>query len=154
MANELGVIRSELPSMNQESIDKIRFVESLNSKHPQVEINTSHIIHGGMYARTIFIPAGVLLTGALIKIATILIIQGDVVVYIGKTAIELNGYNVFPARSNRKQAFATKTDVYLTMIFPSKTNNIEEAESEFTDEIDMLISRKNSMNNEINITGE
>ena len=120
---------------------------------PQVEIDTSHIIHGGMYARTIMIPAGVMLTGALIKIATLLIVQGDVLVYIGDKTIELTGYNVLPASANRKQAFFAKTNTFLTMIFPSQATDIESAELEFTDETNMLISRKNSFN-KIIITGE
>ncbi len=152
--NELRIIGNSLPAMSVEAIDKVRILELGNSQLPQIDINTSHVIHGGMYARTIMIPAGVLLTGALIKIATILITQGDVIVYIGDKAIELSGYNVLPASANRKQAFVTKTDTFLTMIFPSDANNIEAAETEFTDEVDILISRKYPSSNEIIITGE
>lgn len=154
MGNELKNLRDYLPSMSEDSIGKVYQIESMNAQLPQVGINTSHVLHGGMYSRTIMIPAGVLLTGALIKIPTLLIVQGDVLIYIGEKTIELSGYNVLPASANRKQAFATKTDTYLTMIFPSDSKNIEDAEMEFTDETDMLISRKNSLNNEINITGE
>jgi hypothetical protein len=129
--------------MNDDSVNKVRSLESLSLKSlPQVEINTSHIIHGGMYARTIMIPAGVMLTGALIKIATLLIVQGNVLVYIGDETIELSGYNVLPASANRKQAFLAKTDTYITMIFPSNAKDVETAEMEFTDEADILISRK------------
>ena len=35
----------------------------------QVPIETRHVLHAGMYARTICIPAGVLITGALVKVA-------------------------------------------------------------------------------------
>lgn len=140
--------------MDGESIDKVRALESENAKLPQIYINTSHVLHGGMYSRTIMLPANTLLTGALIKISTILIVVGEVVAYIGDKTIELKGYNLLPASANRKQAFVTKTDAYLTMIFPSDAKNIEDAESEFTDEINMLISRKDSSSNQIIITGE
>ncbi len=153
MASELSVFLASLPAMNGEAIDRVRSLESLAMQAPQVEIDTSHIIHGGMYARTIMIPAGVMLTGALIKIATLLIVQGDVLVYIGDKTIELTGYNVLPASANRKQAFFAKTNTFLTMIFPSQATDIESAELEFTDETNMLISRKNSFN-KIIITGE
>lgn len=143
MTHELSVVRRHLPAMNDDSVNKVRSLESLSLKSlPQVEINTSHIIHGGMYARTIMIPAGVMLTGALIKIATLLIVQGNVLVYIGDETIELSGYNVLPASANRKQAFLAKTDTYITMIFPSNAKDVETAEMEFTDEADILISRK------------
>ena len=154
MSNELVAIHEYLPSMSEHSISKVRQIEALNAQVPQIDIGTSHVIHGGMYSRTIMIPAGVLLTGALIKIATLLIVQGDVLVYIGDKTIELSGYNVLPASANRKQAFVTKTDTYLTMIFPTDARNIKDVEMEFTDESDVLISRKDSSNNEINITGE
>ena len=139
--------------MSEESIDKVCHLESESKKLPQIEINTSHIIHGGMYARTILLPANTLLTGALIKIATLLIVQGDVIVYIGDDIIELSGYNVLPAQAHRKQAFTARTDTYMTMIFPSTAKNIKIAESEFTDEADMLLSRKHCSYNQIIITG-
>ena len=39
---------------------------------PQVAIQTTHHFHAGLYSRTIRIPAGVMITGALIKIPTLL----------------------------------------------------------------------------------
>jgi hypothetical protein len=154
MAGELQ-FHSHVPAMSDESIAKVQAVENYSAKElPQIDIDTLHVIHGGMYSRTVLIPAGVLITGALIKIATLLIIQGDVLVYIGDKTIELSGYNVLPASSHRKQAFLAKTDTHLTMIFPSDASTIEEAETQFTDEVDALMSRKNSLGNKIIITGE
>ncbi len=152
--SELRIIGNSLPSMNKEAIYKVKVFESEVSKLPQIDIATSHIIHGGMYARTILIPAGAVLTGALIKIATILIVQGHAIVYIGNDSVEMSGYNVLPASANRKQAFFAKADTYLTMIFPSGAKDIDTAEMEFTDEINLLISRKGLSSNEIIITGE
>lgn len=145
--NELVHSSQHIPSMTSEMIDKVRKLESYSLDMPQIDVATSHLIHAGMYARTIVIPANIMITGALIKIATIIIVQGDVIMYIGDESIELHGYNVIPAQPNRKQAFIAKTDTYLTMIFPSDAKNIYDAEDQFTDEADMLISRKN-------ITGE
>lgn len=148
------LISNQLPSMNERSIDRVKILESECRKFPQAEIDTGHIIHGGMYARTILIPAGVLLTGALIKIATILILHGNAIAYIGEKSVEFNGYSVLPASANRKQAFLAITNTYLTMIFPTSEKSVENAELEFTNEVDLLISRKNSQNNKIIITGE
>lgn len=142
--NNLAI--SKIPAMDNVAIEKVRRLEELALRLPQVEIPTAHVIHAGMYARTIMIPAGILLTGALIKIATLLIIQGDVTAYIGDQTLELQGYNVLPAAANRKQAFVAKTDTFLTMIFPSKATCVRDAEEEFTDEAEALISRK-ALNN-------
>jgi hypothetical protein len=152
--NELANIENYLPAMHIDSIDKVRELESFSADLPQIDIATFHIIHGGMYARTIMIPAGIVMTGALIKLATLLIIHGDVIVYIGGKAIELSGYNVLPASANRKQAFITKTDTNMTMIFPSSSHTVQDAEEEFTEELGLLLSRKFPQSNKIIITGE
>jgi len=90
----------------------------------------------------VMVPAGVLITGVLIKIATLLIVQGDALVYIGGEPTRLNGYNVVPAAAGRKQAFIAESDVYLTMIFPTDALDVDEAERQFTDEVELLVSRK------------
>ena len=138
--------------MSAQAIDKVRKLEGLCLQLPQIDIETDHVIHAGMYSRTIMIPAGALLTGALIKIATTLIISGEVIVYIGDESIDLKGYNVFPAWANRKQAFLAKTDTYVTMVFPTAAKSIEEAEAEFTDDADKLMSRRDTSINKLSIT--
>lgn len=150
--SRLAVTQGRIPTMTSEAIEKVAAMEKLSLQLPQVDIETSHILHGGMYARSIMIPAGVMLTGALIKIATILIVSGDVIAYIGDETIELTGYNVLPASANRKQAFVAKTDVYMTMIFASNALSVAQSEEQFTDDANRLLSRQ--MNNKVTITGE
>lgn len=134
--------RPHIPAMSPRAIDNVRRLEEVALTCPQVAIPTDHVLHAGLYARTITIPAGVVLTGALIKIATLLIVQGDAVVYVEGGPVELRGYNVLAAAAGRKQAFIAETDVNLTMIFPTQAKTVEEAETEFTDEADRLFSRK------------
>lgn len=143
---------NSIPAMSTAAIDKVRQIEALALKMPQVDIGTQHIIHGGIYARTVMVPAKTMITGALIKVATLLIIQGDAIAYIGDKSLELRGYNILPASAMRKQAFIAQTDVYLTMIFATDVQGVKEAEEQFTDDSDSLISRH--MKNEIIITGE
>ena len=137
------VPRPAISAMSPRAIDNVRRLEEMALTCPQVLIETDHTFHAGMYARTIIIPAGVVLTGALIKIATLLIVSGDALVYVEDgPPLELRGYNVLPAAAGRKQAFVAQTDVSLTMIFPTQAKTVEEAEEEFTDEADRLFSRK------------
>lgn len=140
--------------MSQEDVLKVRKLESIILDMPQETLATHHIFHGGMYARTIMIPAGVILTGALIKLATMVIISGDVTVYVGDKASELSGYNVLPASAGRKQVFLAKSDTWVTMIFPSDAATVADAEAQFTDETDMLASNREVCKNSITITGE
>ena len=152
--SNLTVTSNRIVSMSVEDVEKVGAIQNEVLKLEQVKMATDHILHGGMYARTIMIPAGVILTGALIKVATVLIVSGDALVYREGKAHEIVGYNVIAASKHRKMAFVARSDTYLTMIFPSKADSIAQAEEEFTDEAHILFSRANDALNNITITGE
>jgi hypothetical protein len=152
--SNLTVSEKRIATMSESAIEKVRTFESLMAERPQEEIGTDHVIHGGMYARTVKIPAGVAITGTEIKVATLLVLQGDALAYTDDGAIELHGYNVIAASAGRKQVFVALTDTWLTMIFPSAATSIEQAEDEFTDEANMLITRRGIGKQTIVITGE
>jgi len=130
----------------REGVEKVIQLEQQLAALPQVPIDTFHLFHEGMYARTIMIPAGTALTGAHITIPTLLIINGHVNVTIGDQAINVCGYQVLPAEANRKTAYHAIEDTYVTMIFPSDAVTIEDAENQFTDEADRLMSRNGNVN--------
>ncbi len=137
-----GGTTAHLPTMGQNEVDAVRRLEQAALALPQVPIPTDHVFHAGMYARTIKIPAGVALTGAEIKIATILIISGDVLIYGEKGPVRYAGYHVALGQAGRKQAFYALQDTYLTMLFPTGATTVDAAEREFTDEYEKLFSRK------------
>jgi hypothetical protein len=60
---------------------------------------------------------------------------------------------VLPAAAGRKQAFLAQADSHITMIFATAARSVAEAEREFTDEADNLVSRR-AGGNRIVITGE
>jgi len=132
--------------MAPEAIERVRMLESQLAELPQVEIDTHHSLHGGMYARTITIPAGVALTGALMRVATLLIISGDADIFIGSKVIRFTGYNVLQAAAGRKQAFYAHKDTQVTAIFPTSAKTVEEAEDQLTEEASQLLSRKQDRN--------
>ena len=121
------------------ALEKVMTLESELLKQEQVPVFTHHVLHGGMYTRSIFVPQGTVMTGALIEVATVLIIVGEVLVYIGSEVVELSGYNVVPAAKHRKQAFVAKSDVYMTSVFPTEATTIEQAEQQFTSEFEKYI---------------
>jgi hypothetical protein len=143
-----------IPAMGAAAIAKVRHLESMARRLPQVAIETRHVIHAGLYARTIVVPAGVMITGALIRIATLLIVEGDVIVYVDGVPVHVQGYAVLPASAGRKQAFVAQADTRLTMVFPTSAKTVEQAEREFTDEIYLLGSRHGAAANHVVITGE
>ncbi len=131
-----------LDALSSVALETVRRFETEALKHPQVPIRTEHTFHAGLYARTILIPAGVVLTGALIKIPTLLIVHGDVQVTTSEKPIRLTGYTVLEGAAGRKQAFVALTDTHLTMLFATTAPTLEAAEAEFTDETALLLSRR------------
>lgn len=129
--------------MTAAGIGRVRAFETAARALPQVDVPIDHVLHAGMYSRTAFIPAGVTITGALVKVPTLLVVTGEVLVYIGEDApLRLSGHNVVPAAAGRKQAFHAISAVALTMVFPTPARTVEEAEAEFTDEAHLLQSRR------------
>lgn len=144
----------EISSMDENSINNVCDFQKFLLGYPQVSLDTNHVLHGGMYARTLTIPQGTVVGGALVKVPTILIVQGNCRFYDGNSTIELFGYNVIPASAHRKQIVYACENVMVTMIFSTNATTVEEAEIEFTDEVSSLMSNNNLANNEFFITGE
>ena len=138
----LVAAESRIPAMTAQAIDKVRELEAITRDLPQVEIATDHVLHGGMYARTICIPAGVVLTGVFIRVPTLLVFDGNATVNAGDDATTLVGYHVLAASAHRRQAFLAHADTRLTMVFATQAKTVVEAEDEFTDEAHLLFSRK------------
>ncbi len=135
-----------LPRMKAEDIAKVSAFEAEAMKQPQVALVTEQTLHAGMYSRTVKIPAGVRITGALIRVPTLVIVNGDATVYAGEEFLRLNGHAVLNADAGRKQIFEAHSDTYLTMIFATAALTVEEAEEEFTDEVDLLQTRQGLLN--------
>lgn len=133
-----------LKASTPQALAVVRALEEHSLAHmPQVDIETTHSLHAGCYARTIRIPANVMLTGALMKIPTLLVFSGDADVIVGDHSERLTGYHVLEGAADRKTAFIAYADTWLTMSFATQATTVEEAEREFTDEYERLMSRKN-----------
>lgn len=152
--NELADVRPFLPAMTEQAVAAVREMESRLKQREQVPIRTDHLIHGGMYARTICLPAGAALTGALLKVATVLIVHGHCTVFAGEDEIHLSGFNVLPGSAGRKTAFLAHSDTHMTMVFPSDAKSVADAEDQFTDEPSLLMSRHDGAGDTVTITGE
>jgi hypothetical protein len=143
-----------LTPASQETLEKLALMQRALLSVEQIPIATEHILHGGMYARTIRLLPGVVMMGSLIKRPTLLIFNGYGSVLAGSERIDLAGYNVLPGCAGRKQLFVTGGPIELTMIFATNATTVEEAEDEVFAEADLLMSRKDSRGDTITITGE
>ena len=154
MSTHLQTITAALVPPSPEKLNKLALVQDGLLTFEQIPIATEHLVHGGMYVRTIRLQPGTVMIGSLIKLATVLIVNGATSVLIGDDRVELEGYNVIPGCAGRKQLFLTRGEVEMTMIFPTKAKTVEEAEDEVFAEADLLMSRRDSSNDTITITGE
>jgi hypothetical protein len=153
---------SVIPAMSVASVEKVRRLTDLSLKHlPQIPFVTEHRLHAGIYTRTVTIPArpfgakGTVCTGVLVKIPTILILCGDVIVYMGEgeEPVHVNGQRVFLGSPGRKQAFLSNGEYTMTMCFATDAKTIAEAEAQFTDEVELLCPLSETERHDI-IVGE
>jgi hypothetical protein len=133
---------SFLPPTPPEILEAIYAIEERERDKPQINPEMEHHFHAGMYARTCRLPAGGLWVGVLIKIPTLLIVNGGCFVLAGDRWYKIEDYQVIQATAGRKQVYATFRPTEITMIFPTSSITVEEAEDEFTDEAMNLLSRK------------
>lgn len=130
-----------------------RFAEALREL-PQVPFITEHLLHAGMYTRTVRLPAETAAAAVLIKLPTVLIFYGEAKVYSDDEVIHVSGYSVLPGSAGRKIAFFTISDVAMSMIFPTTAQTVDEAQKQFTDEYDLLVPLSRADEHVVLITGE
>lgn len=151
---DLQLSGQSIGPMSAEAVDNVRRLEAEVLKLPQVDLAYDHVLHGGMYARSTMLPAGMVLTSVPIKIATILIVQGEGLIYVGsERPLHVSGYTVLPASAGRKSAIYAQSDLWMTMLCPTEAQTVAEVEAELTDEADRLASRRAAAGNQARITG-
>jgi hypothetical protein len=145
---------TRLAPSSPEAIGKVeRFTEALKQL-PQTVFITEHLLHAGMYTRTVRLPAGTACAAVLIKVPTVLIFQGEAVVYSNDEVIYVTGYSVLPGCAGRKIAFVTQSDVAMSMLFPTTATTVDEAQRAFTDEHELLVPLSKMDEHIVLITGE
>lgn len=150
--NSLTVASDLLPATAPEALPKIAAVEAKMRRMPQITPRMEHLLHAGMYARTCRVNAGDAFVSVMIKVPTVLIVNGWARVFAGDCWYEVQGYRVIPASAMRKMIYVVEEPTEITMIFPTEAATVEEAEAEFTDEAASLLSREQG-NDLVTITG-
>lgn len=130
------------PLSHMASPETVRELERHLLELPQVDLGSAHVVHGGMCARTIFIPALTVLTGALTNCDNICVMHGDITVTTDDGPLRLTGFHVLPARAGFKRAGMTHADTYWTTIFKTDKTDVNEIENDMTPEADMLQTRR------------
>ena len=108
------------------TLDKVEALESLILQVPQVDLQTKHELSGGVYARTIFIPAGTVLTGARHKKDHVNIVFGDITV---------------STDDGMKRVGFAHSDTAWTTVCQTGLTDIEAIEEELVEEAERLQTR-------------
>lgn len=137
-----GIAFATLGAPSDSTLEAIKAAEEIVGASPQTEITTQHTLHAGMYARTMKLPAGHVLVGALIQVETIVVFDGDADVLAGDASVRLTGNHVIAASAMRKQIYKAHSDCYITAIFATDAKTVEEAEEQATQEFKRLASRR------------
>ena len=154
MTQELVTTGNVLPPTPPEIIEKIKAIEERIRPHEHtLQVQMEHLLHAGTYARTCRLGAMMVITSVLMKIPTVLIVNGECAVFAGHQWHTLTGYNVIPASAGRKQIYVTREPTEITMLFPTQAKTVKDAEAEFTDEWADLLSNRQAGNDLVVVTG-
>lgn len=147
-------VHTHLAQSTPASIDKVRRLADELLKVPQTPFVTEHMLHGGLYTRTVRLPTDTVCAAVLIQVPTVLILMGEVEVWSNGDLIRTSGYSVLPGSAGRKIAFVTHSDVSMSMIFPTDAKTVEEAQRQFTIEHELLPPLSKADAHIVLITGE
>jgi len=129
------------------SQDSIRVIERALLTLPQVDLNTTHALSGECYARTIVIPAGTMLTGAVHNKDHVNIMFGDITVSTDEGMRRLTGYHVLSTKAGMKRVGITHADTAWTTVMHTTLTDIKAIEDEATNESAMLQTRTLNLQN-------
>lgn len=121
--------------------DKVAVLEAIVLQVPQTDLRTQHELSGEVYARTIFIPAGTVLTGAAHNKDHVNVMFGDITVSTDDGMKRLVGYHVLPTKAGMKRVGLAHADTWWTTAMHTQNTDIEAIEDEMTDESAMLQTR-------------
>jgi hypothetical protein len=131
-----------IPAPSPAVLDSLMRLQTFMADLPEVPLPTEHLLHGGMYARTVRRDFDSITIGSLINKATILIVNGSCSMLIGDKRVDLEGYNVLAGLPGRKSMSIARGPVEMTMLCPTSAATVEEAENEIFAEVGQLVSRR------------
>lgn len=121
---------------------KVEHLEAALLKAPQVSLDTTHAMAGGVYARTITIPAGTVLTGAKHKKDHLNIMRGDISVTTDEGVKRFTGQHVIETKAGHKRAGFAHADTLWTTVCHTELTDVEAIEADLVEEPERLQTRQ------------
>jgi hypothetical protein len=126
--NELSQILPDSLEVKSKAvaIEDILALENEILKHPQVELPLTHDFINGIYARSMFIPAGTVLTGAVHAFDCFSVMRyGDLIIYTEDGMREVHAGDMIPSGAGIKRAGYAITDTLITGFMANPTNETD-----------------------------
>jgi hypothetical protein len=123
------------------AITDVKRLEEIILSAPQVDLMTTHHLEGGMYARTIYLEAGTVLTGAIHKTDHLNIVFGDISVTTDEGMQRITGYRVIETKAGMKRAGYAHAATAWTTICKTDKTVLSEIEDDLVEEADKLQTR-------------
>lgn len=132
-----------MSEITKSNLEKVEHLESYLKTLPQVDLQTTHLLSGGMYARTIIIPAGTAMSGATHKFDHLDVMQGDVSFTLGDGTVKrLTGHHVLATKAGAKRVGYIHADTIWTTICATDLTDIKAIEDELVVESADLQTRQ------------
>lgn len=114
--------------------DDIEALEELMAQYPQTDLDVDHYFSDGLYARAMFIPAGVALTGKVHKRDHLnFLMMGEITVMTDDGMQTLHAPKIIPAMKGIKRAGYAHTDSIWVTVHATDATDPEQAEDELTE---------------------
>lgn len=136
-----------LKKVTNQSLNCINgMVEYMLQNTKPVDIKIKHDICGNLYSRYCRVPKDVVIVGALLKVPTLLIINGDCIVYDGQKTQRVTGYKMIQGQAYRQSAFRALEDTQLTMLATVQgCSTVQEAQKYITDQSMLLTNHRQEL---------
>lgn len=130
MDTELDILNMRMPDMSAR--EKVNLFEAEMRKQPQVEIPTKHHFSFGIYAREIFIPSGVILTGKIHKYPQFnILVKGKMSVLVGDHVQLIEApFTIVSEAGTKRIAMAHEDCIWIT-IHGTHETDIDKIENTF-----------------------
>lgn len=118
--------------------EQIERLEACVGEMPQVDLLTEHALSGGVYARTIYLEAGTVLTGAVHKRDHVNVVVGDISVWTEQGMRRLTGHHVLMTKAGAKRAGYAHADTIWTTVCHTEETEMAAIEADLVEEPEKL----------------
>jgi quercetin dioxygenase-like cupin family protein len=110
--------------LNISTLDKVLAFEDLMKQEPQVELPVEHFFSKDVYARALFIPKGIILTGEIHKYSQInFLLSGEMQVLVGDRMEHIKApFMVVSPPGTKRLARALENSVWVTVLGTNETD--------------------------------